>query len=104
MEPLDPTTTLDTAAQWGPEIFLAVLVLLLFASFLFLFGKQMFAVIDNNTRALLEVAHMVAKTCDEIEEHEANTVRARTELHDMAERTRLLPNMDRKLDRLVDRE
>jgi len=83
--PIDPTPALDTAAQWGPEIFLAVLILLLGAGFLFVFGKQMFSVIDNNTRALMEVLAMVAKTTDAVDDHEANTRTARDTIRRMDE-------------------
>ena len=77
MIPIDPTHALDQAAVWGPEIFLAVLILLLGAGFLYIFGKQMFAVIDNNTRALMSVSAMVAKNCEAVEDHESNTKTSR---------------------------
>ena len=88
MPPIDPTNTLDTAARWGPEIFLAVLILLLGSGFLYVFGRQMFTVIENNTRALIQVSLMVAKSYEGIQEHESNTVKARGTVNRIDETTK----------------
>lgn len=123
MEPITEagTHTIDQAAQFGPEVFLAVVVIILFSGFMYLLitqanrreermavaalrsEEQNRAVVGNNTAALQEVVHLVAKTCSEIEQHESSTKDSRTEVHDMAERTKLLPGMDSKLDTLVER-
>ena len=72
------------------------------------FGQRMFTVIDNNTRALLEVSAMVAKTCEEIEGHEASTVESRKAVDRIDSTVGRIDTrtegMDRKLDRLVERE
>ena len=122
------TNTIDKAAQFGPEVFLAVVVIILFSAFMYLLITQgnkreerMAQVVDNNSRALLEVAHMVSKTCSEIEDHEKSTVAARQDVHDnkqmlgridtrtevINERTKDIEKttktMDSKLDVLVGR-
>ena len=133
------TNTIDKAAQFGPEVFLAVVVIILFSAFMYLLITQgnkreertllqrqkddemNRAVVANNTKALLEVVHMVAKTCGEIEDHEKSTVAARQDVHDnkqflgridtrtevINERTKDIEkatkDMDGKLDVLVGR-
>lgn len=119
------THVTDTAATQGPVVYMAVLVVIILAALVVFIvwhttrvsnrsGLALLEVVSNNTKALADVSHMVARTCGEMEQHEALTAVARQDVHDNRKtldridgkcedidaRTK---SMDSKLDTLVKR-
>lgn len=80
---MDPVTgathTIDQAAALGPEVFLAVIVMLFAGLVIYLFSS----VVSNNTKALEALAPVVHGVCNDLNDHDRRTSVAVDEIHQM---------------------
>ena len=72
MPPIDPVTTLDTAAQWGFASFIAVLIFIVLIGIVFWLMKMVIEAFRTNTEVVGDFKHVVSKMCDDLGEHDTH--------------------------------